>query len=146
MPALQTIFTKLNEKFQTNNIQEFARIADRFAPGRPLEIDFLVPDDKVLQRAWKSYMKNVPQIFHESVRGAIYLALTAKPPTQITFAWAPAYDHEVTIWQAPDTDVTKGGITVVVKGRYPADAHPLLARSAAMPIAGAAKKARKRPG
>lgn len=145
MPALQTIFTKLNEKFQANNINEFARMADRFAPGRPLEIDFLVPEDKVLQRAWKSYMKNVPQIFHESVRSAIYLALTARPPTQITFAWAPSYDHEVTVWQAPDTDVTKGGITVVVKGRYPVDTHPLLANNAAKSVGKAAKAKARRP-
>ncbi len=147
MPALQSIFTKLNEKFQPDNIGEFAKMADRFAPDKPLEIDFLT-DDKVLRRAWKSYMKDVPKIFHEQVRSAIYHALTETPPTQITFAWAPAYDHEVSVWQAPDTRLTKGGITVVVKGRYPVDAHPLIAfndlgsaRDAVRPTA--AKKAKK---
>lgn len=131
MPALQTVFTKLNREFGEDRITGFATHAARFAPGQALDIDFLAPDDKVLQRAWKSYMKTVPLIFHEAVRSAIYVALTADPPTQITFAWAPAYDNEVTVWQAPDTDVTKGGITVVVKGRYPVDTHPLLAKKAA---------------
>jgi hypothetical protein len=134
MPALQTVFTKLNEKFQPNNIAKLAVDAERFAPGEPLSIDWLVPDDKTLQTVWKAYMRTIPLVFHEAVRGAIYHALNGKhtlkakgdrAPTQITFAWAPAYDNEITIWQAPDTAETKGGITVVVKGRYPADPHPL---------------------
>jgi hypothetical protein len=31
----------------------------------------------------------------------------------------------VTIWQAPDTRTSRGGITVLVKSRYPDDTHPL---------------------
>jgi hypothetical protein len=91
----------------------------------------------------------VPQIFHEQVRSAIHHALTASPPIPITFAWAPAYDHEVSLWQAPDTKLTNGGITVVVKGRYPVDTHPLKAFNAlksadkALRSAPKAKKAKK---
>jgi len=29
------------------------------------------------------------------------------------------------VWQAPDTKTTKGGITVLIKSRYPDDAHPI---------------------
>jgi hypothetical protein len=31
----------------------------------------------------------------------------------------------MTVWQAPDTKNTKGGITVLLKSRYPSDEHPL---------------------
>ena len=59
------------------------------------------------------------------LRSIIHHALSTTPPTQVTFAWAPGYDFEMTVWQAPDTKTTKGGITVLVKSRYPADTHPL---------------------
>jgi hypothetical protein len=61
----------------------------------------------------------------EALRSTIYHALSTKPPTQVTFGWAPGYDYEVTIWHAPDTKKTKGGITVLIKSRYPDDKHPL---------------------
>ena len=67
----------------------------------------------------------MPASFQETLRSIIYHALSTRPATQITFAWAPGYDYELTMWHAPDTKQTKGGITVLVKSRYPSDAHPL---------------------
>jgi hypothetical protein len=61
----------------------------------------------------------------EALRAIIYQALGTTPPTQITFSWAPAYDYELTIWDAPNTRRTRGGITVLLKSRYPDDKHPL---------------------
>ena len=43
---------------------------------------------------------------------------TSKPAKPITFAWAPGYDFEVSIW---DYDC---GLTVFVRGRYPSDRRP----------------------
>jgi hypothetical protein len=44
----------------------------------------------------------------------------------ITFSWTPGYDFELTIWDAPDTGRTHGGITVLLKSRYPGDTRPAL--------------------
>ena len=64
----------------------------------------------------------------EALRATIHYALGTTPPTLITFAWAPSYDYEIDIWQAPDTETTKGGITVLFKSRYPDDVHPIAAK------------------
>jgi hypothetical protein len=40
-------------------------------------------------------------------------------------SWAPGYDYELSVWQAPDTRTSRGGITVLIKSRYPDDKHPL---------------------
>ena len=61
----------------------------------------------------------------EALRAIIYQALSTTPPTQITFAWAAGYDFELSVWQAPDTKTSKGGITVLLKSRYPDDKHPI---------------------
>ena len=61
---------------------------------------------------------SMPGSMRESVRSVIYHALTSKPAKPIVFSWAPAYDHELTIWE------TTCGISVLYKSRYPADGAP----------------------
>jgi hypothetical protein len=46
------------------------------------------------------------------------LLVTSYWATLVTFAWAPAYDWEITVWDAPC------GVTVLIKSRYPADGVP----------------------
>ena len=142
MSALQTVFIKLNTKFDPDNVGPFAQHPEMFAPGKKLDIGFMVPTNTPLYRAWKSYMKTVPEVFQETVRSVLYHALNTTPPTNVTIAWAPGYDHEITVWQAPDSSTTKGGITVLIKGRYPGDTHPLAPGTPAGPPAKKAKKRR----
>jgi hypothetical protein len=74
--------------------------------------------------AWARFLDTMPIAIQETIRAVGYAALSAEPPIEVTFAWAPAYDFEVTVWQAPDTRTTKGGITVLIRSRYPDDRHP----------------------
>ncbi len=143
MSALQSILIRLNRKFADDEIGALATTAEMFAPGERLDAAFLVGNTP-LYRAWKSYMQTVPEVFQETIRTVLYHALTTEPPTSVTMAWAPGYDHEVTVWQAPDSNNTKGGITVLVKGRYPGDTHPLAPPAGYAPLA--AKKAAKKKG
>ena len=63
--------------------------------------------------------KVFPKVDFEAVeRGVIYHALSSRPAKPIVFSWAPAYDHELTIWE------TTCGISVLYKSRYPADSAP----------------------
>jgi hypothetical protein len=78
-----------------------------------------------LLMAWASFLETMPVAIQETIRAVAYAALSAVPPVEVTFAWAPSYDFEVTVWQAPDTKATKGGITVLIRSRYPDDRHPL---------------------
>lgn len=125
MPAFQTVLGELNVHMGQQKLGALAQRAGQFAPGKGLDLAFLVDEKTPLHRAWKGYLAQVPPALQEALRSVIHHALTTTPPTQITFAWAPAYDYEMTIWQAPDTKITKGGITVLFKSRYPDDAHPL---------------------
>jgi hypothetical protein len=125
MPQLQTVLGQLNTAFARDNIKKLADQREAFAPGKPLAAGVVVKAKMALHDKWNEYLKQIPQSMQEALRSTIYHALSTTPPTQITFAWAPGYDFELTMWHAPDTRTTKGGITVLIKSRYPDDAHPL---------------------
>ena len=126
MPMLQTFSLRLNNEFHPDRIEEFAAArAQHFAAGKHLDLSFLEKDGTPLHRAWQSYIAKLPGSFSEALRAVIHYALSTKPPTPINFSWAPGYDYELNMWQAPDTKLTRGGITVLLKSRYPDDKHPL---------------------
>ena len=126
MPMYQTLLSRLNAEFSEDRIDRFQKEkADRFAPGRRIEADLMCEPGTPLHRAFEAYLTTMPGAVHEALRATIAQALSTSPPTPIAFAWAPGYDFEITVWQAPDSRLTKGGITVLLKTRYPDDAHPL---------------------
>ncbi len=122
MPRFQAMISELNERFSHERIEETVRHIGDFAPGRSLGDVF---DRSPLHRLFTTYLNTVPTIFTETLRNVMHHALSTTPPTPVCFAWAPGYDFELTIWQAPDTPETRGGITVLMKSRYPDDKHPL---------------------
>ena len=124
MPVMQTMLVELNCKFARDQIGATAAKKDMFAPGQKL-VGALIAGGTPLEPAFKDYLAKLPGAIHETLRSVIHHALSAEPPTQITFAWAPGYDYEITVWQAPDTARTKGGITLLLKSRYPDDKHPI---------------------
>ncbi|HZZ35930.1 MAG TPA: hypothetical protein VFE03_09410 [Caulobacteraceae bacterium] len=129
MPMMQMAVASLNTQFDESHIQDTAAKAGSFAPGMSLGADFVTAPGTAVHRALQTYLAKMPPAVHETIRGVIYSALTTEPPTPVTFAWAPGYDFEVTVWQAPDTSLTRGGITVMLKSRYPDDNHPLATAS-----------------
>ncbi|WP_374472297.1 hypothetical protein [Phenylobacterium sp.] len=131
MPMLQTMLSELNVYMGREKIQELAKRRDMFAPGANPDYAFLMEAQPRLVSAWQTYIKEIPPAIRAGVDAVIHQALSTEPPTQVTFAWAPGYDWELNIWQAPDTQTTKGGVTVLIKSRYPDDAHPISGPSAA---------------
>jgi hypothetical protein len=124
MPVMQTMLHELNGKFGRDQIQATATRKDAYAPGQQI-VGALIAGGTPLAPAFKDYFAQMPGAIHETLRSVIHHALSTTPPTHVTFAWAPAYDWEITVWQAPDTKTTKGGVTLLIKSRYPDDAHPL---------------------
>jgi len=96
-----------------------------FIAIEPLAAGVVVQPKMALYSQWTDYLNRLPRSMQEAIRSTIYHALSTSPPTQITFAWAAGYDYELTIWDAPDTRQTRGGITILIKSRYPDDPHPL---------------------
>jgi hypothetical protein len=121
---MQTVLNELNGRFGRDQIGATAAKKAMYAPGQKLT-GALAAGGTPLEPAFQAYLAQLPGAIHETVRSVIHHALSTEPPTQITFAWAPGYDYEVTVWQAPDTARTKGGITLLLKSRYPDDKHPL---------------------
>ena len=127
MPMLQFMLGRLNRRFSAQELIETRGRRELWAPGRSLsqiarEARTAPPE---LLELWATFLDTIPIAIQETIRAVAYAALSANPPVEVTFAWAPGYDFEVTVWQAPDTRATKGGITVLVRSRYPDDRHPL---------------------
>ncbi len=130
MPMYQALLGELNTRFGDDKVDGLVRQSDMFAPGKPVDAGLLAEPGTPLHRALKSFLGRMPGSFHETLNGVIRHALSTEPPTKVTFAWAPGYDYELSLWQAPDTKLTRGGITVLLKSRYPDDRHPLHVESA----------------
>lgn len=125
MPGLQTVLGKLNAAFSREGIRKMAESREKFAPGNPLAAGIVITRDHALFDFYSAYINSMPGSMQAAIQSVIYYALGTSPPVQIVFTWAPAYDYELTIWHAPDTRSTRGGITVMIKSRYPDDKHPL---------------------
>ncbi|HEY8614889.1 hypothetical protein [Phenylobacterium sp.] len=131
MPMLQTVLCELNVHMGCDKINDLAKRKDLFAPEAEPDYGFLMASQPRLVTAWQAYLREMPLGIRTGLRAIIHHALSTEPPTQVTFAWAPGYDWEMNVWQAPDTQTTKGGITVLLKSRYPDDDHPITGQSAA---------------
>ena len=71
----------------------------------------------------------IPPSIQESLRGAIFLALSSDPPLLINWAWAPAYDYELNVWHIVEPAPAPSGITLLLRTRYPDDPRPAQAAS-----------------
>jgi hypothetical protein len=125
MAALQSVLALLNRAFGQEQIAELAAHREAFGAGKPLAAGLVVKKGTRLYDAWRGYVGQLPPSFHPTLGALIHHALSTDPPTPVTFAWAPGYDYEITIWEVPDTRNTRGGITVLIKSRYPDDKHPV---------------------
>ena len=69
-----------------------------------------------------AFLEAFPSGLKEAVRALLHDNLNADGgPLDVTVAWAPAYEDEVSLFQIADNARTDGGITVLVKSRYPGD-------------------------
>jgi hypothetical protein len=115
----------LNERFNAANIRNAdVNRADAFAEGVQLA-DLVEEEEFVPQRGVVAFLQQMPVAIHEAVRAVIRANLMRDQPLPITFAWQPGYDWELTVNDVASTDETEGGITVILRSRYPKDPHPL---------------------
>ena len=106
---------ELSCKFHADNVGVLLGQQDRFAPGKPLDAALLFDEGLPEHRLLRAFLAKIPNTIHEAINAAARSALSTTPPTPITFAWAPGYDYELTIWHA------KCGITVLLKSRFADD-------------------------
>jgi hypothetical protein len=125
MPALQVALGPLNERFNAGHVgNREINPPEVFAEGCQLS-DLVESEEYIPKRAAVAFLEQMPPALHEAIRAVIREDLLRETPLPITFAWQPGYDWELTVNDVASTDETHGGITVIVRSRYPDDEHPL---------------------
>ena len=124
MPRMQTAVTALNVAFGAERIGDVDPAT--FTPGDGTLSAAFVEAGVDLEDETQRYIDGWPSGIQAAVRATLHENLAREGRVPVTFAWAPGYDFEVTIWDVRDSTETAGGITVLFKSRYPSDPHPLL--------------------
>lgn len=97
---------------------------DGFAPGTSMA-DTMERLGIVQSEAEAEFWRAIPGGIQESLRALMHHnGQREGGPVAVTIAWLPGYDYELTVIEAPGTPVSKGGITVLLRTRYPLDRHP----------------------
>ena len=128
MPYLQRLLGRLNDRFSEENIRQLVEAKEIFAPtpGGPGWLDRLdgLPRGAADPQA-VAYLRTIPSGLLEMLRAVIYEDLNrGEAVLPIGWAWAPAYDWEVSAWECPGREGSRGAFTIVVRSRYPGDPLP----------------------
>lgn len=127
MPRMHMIVHGGNILFDPSRIDEF-----------PMEIFDELGDDGTFADAVRllgltdvpgelAYIDRWPKGQMAAVSAAIKSCLFRTPRMPITFAWAPGYDYEITIWESAGVpESPRGEMTILFRSRYPGDVNPAL--------------------
>lgn len=125
MPMMQVAFCALNERFDKRSIERMQGADIAFdQPFQELTRQLLGDD---LPRGFDEFAGSMPVGMQRAISAAVSSAVERGLP--VTFAWAPGYDWELGLWDVADTEETHGGMTVMIRSRYPDDPHPLGSRT-----------------
>ncbi len=117
MPIFQRAAVRFNQAFGEPNRD----YADLFVEGNTFADAMR---EVGVSDAEHEFISSIPEGIAESIRAVIRSNLTRDVPLSISLIWAPAYDFGVEIWEAPGTKVSPGGISILLRTRYPLDGHP----------------------
>jgi len=139
MPGLQVALSFLNQVLGDPEYlrRDRVNLLDLFRPDQTVN-DMVGMTERLLGGALEggsvtgadpakiaSLLKGEPPTIIEAQRAVVHRNLEREEPFGMTFAWAPAYDWELTVWESPPTEISPGWITVLVKSRYPSDEQPV---------------------
>jgi hypothetical protein len=110
------MLARLNYRFHEDRIGELS--PEMF--DRPLAE--VAEDLKIARtREEADFIAAIPGGMHDAARALIQSNLSREQPLEMTFAWAPGYDYELRIWEAPGTPESRGSITVLFRSQYPSE-------------------------
>lgn len=121
MPAMQTAMGTLNRYFSLPEIREIPpALYDPGASVIDATRELLSREERLgnLIDPISEAVNGIPSSMRESLRALIHHNLTLDNPLPMTFAWAPAYDYEFTVWETADERGTPGGITVLFRSPH----------------------------
>ena len=128
MPLMQTALSALNTSFGGQNLG--AIDPGLFDPaGEGTLVEGFLRAGVELDEPTQAFIGTWPSALQAALQAAIFENLRRSGSVPITFAWAPGYDYELSMWDVRDSAQSAGGITVLLKSRYPDDAHPLAGKT-----------------
>jgi hypothetical protein len=117
MPILQVAVSALNQRFDPAGVRELAESGvDLGQPFGELA-RLLIGDD--LPPGFDEFIEQMPIGLQRAIAAAAQTAVDRLLP--VTFAWAPGYDWELSVWDVADTSQTHGGMTMLIRSRFPDD-------------------------
>ena len=126
MPMMHELIHKANWFFDPERIAEFpVDVLDALGPEASFAdaVEALHLTNKARELA---YINAWPRGQLRAVTSAVRSCLKRTPRMPITFAWAPAYDYEITIWESAGvTESARGEMTILFRSRYPGDENPV---------------------
>lgn len=123
MPFLQRVLGRLNNAFSEEGIGALREHRRLFSEGNDLlQAIYLV--GRRLSSPEVAYLSAAPSGMKEAIRAVIHENLGRDEPLPITWAWRPDYDWQLTIWECPGTEGSRGAFTILIGSRYPGDRHP----------------------
>jgi hypothetical protein len=143
MPAMQVALSFLNQMLGDPEYlrRDRVNLLQLFRPGQTVN-EMVEVTARVLSSALEggsvkgadaariaNHLRGQPPTIIEAQRAVVYRNLERDEPFGMTFAWAPAYEWELTVWESPPTEISPGWITVLIKGRYPGDPHPVTGKN-----------------
>lgn len=119
MPVMQRMAVRFNQTFG-----ETTDYGEDFAPGTSI-VESMQRLGVIESDAEASFWQAIPGGILESMRALLHHNSQREGgPVSVTIAWMPGYDYELSVIEAPGTPVSKGGITIILRTRYPLDRHP----------------------
>jgi hypothetical protein len=120
MPAAQQMVEKANQAWNSDNLHKLKPA--HFKSTRTMKSHR--NEHVAKNRAQKDIADGFPEGLHEMLRALYVHNLERETPLAIQHVWMPGYDWELQVAECPGTSVSPGGITVIIRGRYPLDTHP----------------------
>ena len=140
MPFMEGILPRLNRFLTQDAIGEFpAALLDR----EPTLVE-LLREIGVFERDGEAdFVSQIPLSIQDALIAILRSNLHRHARKQMIVSWAPGYDWELTIWETESTSASRGGITMQIRSRYPADTHPARANREARAAAREGDEARR---
>lgn len=116
MPLLQAMSERANARFTRAAVQQLhSGLVSGDSLAAVVQSLEIATNDAEL-----AYLMAWPSTLREVMRTVLVSAVSESQP--LTVSWAPGYDYRINLWEAADTDVSPGGLTMLLQSRYPGHA------------------------
>ena len=125
MPLLQAMFGRVNEDFNFEHIEETRDAIGNVIDNQDVSLSQIAQQLGVARTDRDAEeIDKLPSGIAAAIRAVLANNFAREGgPWEVQFVWEPSYDYKLTIFEARPTNVSKGGISMIVGTPYPDDAR-----------------------